>query len=77
MTEEKLEECESIEEPEPRISLYALTAWSSPKTMRVAAQIGTLEVMALIDSGSTHNFISDHVAYLLRLSVVPTGPFQV
>ena len=63
--------------PEPKISLHALTGWSSPKTMRVAAKIGSLEVVALIDNGSTHNFISDHVARLLRLSVVPTNPFKV
>ena len=31
MTEEKPEECVSVEEPEPQISLYALTGWSSPK----------------------------------------------
>ena len=36
VTEEKPEECVPIEEPEPQISLYALTGWSSPKTMRVS-----------------------------------------
>ena len=77
MTEEKPDECVAIEEPEPQISLYALTGWSSPKTMRVTAQVETLEVVALIDSGSTHNFISDRVAQLLRLSVISTDPFPV
>ena len=34
-------------------------------------------MVALIDSGSTHNFISDRVAETLRLPVKPTTPFTV
>ncbi|KAA8520753.1 hypothetical protein F0562_014975 [Nyssa sinensis] len=63
--------------PEPEISLHALTGWSTPKTMRVIAKIGHLEAVVFIDSGSTHNFISDKVANLLHLPVVPTEPFTV
>ena len=77
MTDEHHVESELETKVEPKISLHLLTGWSSPKTMRVAAKIGSLEVVALIDSGSTHNFISDRVAHLLRLSVVPTNPFKV
>ena len=43
----------------------------------MAAKIGSLEVVALIDICSTHNFISDHVTRHLRLPVVPTDPFKV
>ncbi|KAJ0085655.1 hypothetical protein Patl1_07500 [Pistacia atlantica] len=45
--------------------------------MRVTAKIGTYEVVVLINNGSTHNFISDKVAALLRLPLVPTKPFNV
>lgn len=62
---------------EPEISLHALTGWSSSRTMRVMAKIGPYEVVVLIDSGSTHNFISEKVANLLQLPVVPTKPFNV
>lgn len=62
---------------DPEISLHALTGWTVAKTMRVAAKIGTYEVVVLIDSGTTHNFISDKVSALLRLPVVPTEPFNV
>ena len=62
---------------EPGITLHALTGWTVPRTMRIKAIIGAHEVVALIDSGSTHNFISDRVAETLRLPVKPTTPFTV
>ena len=45
--------------------------------MRVTARIGQCEVVVLIDSGSTHNFISEKIANLLQLPMVPTKPFNV
>ncbi|KAA8524548.1 hypothetical protein F0562_010971 [Nyssa sinensis] len=62
---------------EPEITLHALTRWTAPKTMRLAARIGFHDVIVLIDSGSTHNFISERMANLLRLPVVPTEAFTV
>ncbi|KAH7567945.1 hypothetical protein JRO89_XS07G0195100 [Xanthoceras sorbifolium] len=61
----------------PEISLYALTRWSTTRTMRAIAKVGPYELMVLIDSRSTHNFINDKVAGLLQLPVVPTKPFNV
>jgi hypothetical protein len=72
VTDEHNVESEPETEPEPKISQHALTGWSSPKTMRVAVKIRSLEVVALINSDSTHNFISERVARLLRLPVVVT-----
>ncbi|KAJ0095181.1 hypothetical protein Patl1_15035 [Pistacia atlantica] len=45
--------------------------------MRVTEKIGPHEVMVLIDSGSTHNFISNCLASMLRLPVVPMETFPV
>lgn len=45
--------------------------------MRIAARIGAHNVIVLIDSESTHNFISERMANLLRLPVVPTETFTV
>ena len=47
------------------ISLHTLTGWTVAKTMNVTAQIENYEVVVLIVSSSTHNFISDKVAVLL------------
>ncbi|XP_040996109.1 uncharacterized protein LOC121242288 [Juglans microcarpa x Juglans regia] len=68
-----------VQEPElePEIMLHALTGWTTPRTMRITATMGSREVMVLIDSGSMHNFISDRLANSLRLPVVPTEPFIV
>ena len=64
-------------EPKPKITLHALTGWITPKTMRVTTKMGPHEVMVLIDSGSTHNFISNRLANKLRLPVIPTETFPV
>jgi len=69
------ENAETITEPE--ITLHALTGWAAPKTMRITVRIGSSDVIALIDSGSTHNFISERLANALRIPVVPTTSFTV
>lgn len=45
--------------------------------MRITTKIGSQELVALIDSGFTHNFINERVANWLQLPVVPTKPFNV
>ncbi|XP_019052082.1 PREDICTED: uncharacterized protein LOC109114217 [Nelumbo nucifera] len=68
---------EGIGEEEPEISMYAITEWTSPRTMQITATIGTQEVMVLIGSGSTQNFLSDRIVDSLRLPVVLTKAFTV
>ncbi|RVW35013.1 Retrovirus-related Pol polyprotein from transposon 17.6 [Vitis vinifera] len=75
--DEEIEEPAINEQTKPEISFHALTGWSTPKTMRITAKIGQHKVVVLIDSGSTHNFISEKVADMLHLPVVPTKPFTV
>lgn len=74
-------ECTAIENVEEimelEITLHALTGWSAPRTMRIKAAIGSHELVALVDSGSTHNFISERIAGTLSLPVTPTEPFSV
>lgn len=65
------------EQDDPEISLHALTGWSAARTMRIIAKVGSHELVVLIDSGSTHNFINEKIAELLQLPAVPTEPFNV
>jgi len=62
---------------DPEISLHALIGWTTTKYICVTAKIRTCQVVVLIDNGSTYNFISDKMASLLHLPVVPTEPFNV
>ncbi|WVZ98115.1 hypothetical protein U9M48_043593 [Paspalum notatum var. saurae] len=54
---------------EPAISLHALTGIRSNTyhTMRMWVNIGTVRLTALLDSGSTHNFMDSAVASRLHL----------
>ena len=61
----------------PRISLYVLIGWAAPQTMRVMARIRPYKIIVLIDSGSTHNFISTKLSNMLQLPIKPTSAFTV
>lgn len=64
-------------DPSPEITLHALTGWDAPTTMRLRADIGNRHLLALVDSGSTHNFISTKAAQKLRLQKTETPSFLV
>ncbi|XP_010474544.1 PREDICTED: uncharacterized protein LOC104754084 [Camelina sativa] len=61
----------------PEITLHALTGWDAPTTIRLRADIGKHHLLALVDSGLTHNFISLKAAQRLRLQFTPTPSFWV
>lgn len=43
------------------ISLHAITGFNSPKTMWLRGRVNNQECVALIDSGSTHNFLDPRI----------------
>ncbi|KAK9199273.1 hypothetical protein WN944_014461 [Citrus x changshan-huyou] len=45
--------------------------------MQVKAKIGPHEIIVLVDSGSTHNFINSRLANMLQLLFQPTSAFPV
>ncbi|KAJ8759322.1 hypothetical protein K2173_006842 [Erythroxylum novogranatense] len=55
------------DEDEPEISLHAISGWSNAQTMRVLVKIGSTEMIVLIDSGSTHNFINGKLTQSFKL----------
>lgn len=61
----------------PEITLHASTGWNSSTTIRLRTSIGNHNLLALVDSGSTHNFISEKAAQRLKLKLTPTTPFSV
>lgn len=74
-TEEEDDEPE--EHPTPEITLNALTGWDSLTTMCLLAVINNHNHHALVDSGLTHNFISEKAALELKLRETPSIPFDV
>lgn len=59
------------------ILLHAFSGWITHKTMRVVTTIETTDVAVLIDSGSTHNFMSERIANMLQLPIAPINLFEV
>jgi len=70
--EGQIQEGEALEAPEEggellEISLHAIMGAPVPKTMRLIGYINTLEVVILIDIGSTHSFLDPNVAKKAKL----------
>lgn len=59
------------DDDELEISLHALAGICHNESMRLSVTIGGHQFYALVDSGSTHNFISEEVAALAGLSPWP------
>jgi hypothetical protein len=49
------------------ISLHALAGALTPQTMRVMGKIGEQQVVILIETGSTYNFVDQHLAKKIHL----------
>ena len=71
INEEIILEADQEETIDPKITFYTLTGWAAPQTMRMMAKIGPYEIVVLMDSESTHNFISTCLANLLQLPIKP------
>jgi hypothetical protein len=62
-----LEPVEELDDLVPLISLNAITGIVVVKTMKLLVHIKDVVVAALVDSGSTHSFISLDLAFHLHL----------
>ena len=59
------------------ITLYALLGSPSLGTMRVLGRINHQELVILIDTGSTHNFLDTSIWMLLKLPIAIEDSFEV
>ncbi|XP_021974781.1 uncharacterized mitochondrial protein AtMg00860-like [Helianthus annuus] len=59
------------------ISLNAIFGKSNTTTMKLSGTLNSTEILILIDSGSTHNFISDNLVRELGLTTHLVTPFGV
>jgi hypothetical protein len=64
---EEFEDCRIEDFPE--ISLNAITGTPNPRTMRLLGVLKGQQVVILIDSGSTHNFVDAQLAKMLGIQV--------
>ena len=55
----------------PRISLNAITGIRTATTMQLYVQVGTTQLVALLDSGSTHNFVRADITRRIGLHFQP------
>lgn len=61
----------------PILSLHAMQGTQGHQTMKLAARIGHLDVILLVDTGSTHNFIDFRLAKMLRVPIAPIDRLKV
>jgi hypothetical protein len=64
-------------EVEPLISLYALTGFSAPQTVKLIGYIKKKKVIILIDSGNTHNFIHHYISHEINCYICVVNNFQI
>ncbi|CAJ2630725.1 unnamed protein product [Trifolium pratense] len=63
--------------PSAQLSLHALSGHQASDTFKVTGKIATHTVDILVDGGSTHNFIQEHIATALGLTHSSITPLRV
>lgn len=60
-----------------QISFHAIYGHLAPETLRLVSSVSDKKVLILVDGGSTHNFIQEHLVTTLDLYVQSTQPLHV
>ncbi|XP_034198084.1 uncharacterized protein LOC117613593 [Prunus dulcis] len=61
----------------PEVSIHAIYGARTPQTMRVHGNVGKHQMTFLVDSGSTHNFLSSKIARKAGINPTGFGKFEV
>jgi hypothetical protein len=78
LAEEDAESSAAADEAEqPLISLHAIAGVRLGDTMQVHISLGGVSLLALLDSGSTHNFVAEEAAARTSLRLQPRGGMRV
>jgi hypothetical protein len=56
-------------EDDPHVSLHALSGICAGSTMQLQVRLGSTDLIALVDSGLTHNFVRDDVVKRIGIAV--------
>ena len=60
-----------------QVSLSAMTGISQPQTLMLRGHIKNTNVMVLVDTGSTHNFLDSTMAKILNIFTFPMPNMKV
>ncbi|XP_038985807.1 uncharacterized protein LOC103721475 isoform X2 [Phoenix dactylifera] len=75
--EMETDSCDEHPVETPEISLHAIAGTRAHETMRVKGSLRHRAVIMLVDSGSTHNFVSERVAKAVGLQPNSSGQLAV
>lgn len=59
------------------VSIHAITGTQGVHTMKLQGHVKNAHISMLLDSGSTHNFISQALVRKLQLTTEPCSPIKV
>lgn len=75
--DEEEEEESELDQMQMELSAFSAGGLTQPKTMKLHERIGEKQVLILIDSGASHNFISNDLVKELGLTVEDTPQYLV
>lgn len=75
--ENLIEEFQQEQETGIQISLHTLNSNTSETTLRIKVAVGGMEILILIDTGSTHNFLNSKTVEYLHFVTQEDKPMQV
>ncbi|KAK9106331.1 hypothetical protein Syun_022342 [Stephania yunnanensis] len=63
--------------PTVELTTHAIEGPPGPRTLKIKGQVHGVDVVILIDSGASHNFISPELVHTLQLPVTSTNAYSI